>query len=246
MTVERLTAAEIAGISLAAVRVLEEHGIDYCAEADKPLQEICRNRNLDLAAIQEALSNATVCESDDADWTSAPLRRLMHHLAIEDHSWLRMELAALDRRLNLVMEEHGDAHPQLSRVLTVFRNLRADLETHMKHEEEDVFPAIERNIAAEEAGEPLRGSPLSAFGGPLRVMELEHETTGTSLRLLREFAYNYTTPRGACPRYKAAMDGIFQLEDRLLRHMYLENNVLFPRCVALKAGEARTLKSNSR
>ena len=245
MTFERLTAAGIADISLAAVRVLEEHGIDYCAADSRSLQEICRDRNLDLTAISEQLSGASAGESPDRDWTSEPLRELMSHLVVCDHTHFRSELAVLGRRLARVIEHSGDANPQLKYLTKVFYTLQVDLETHMKYEEAEVFPVLERYIRAEESGEPLQGSPLAIFGGPLRIMELEHETTGAALRLMREFADNYQPPEDGCPRYKALLKGLKEFETRLLRHVHLENNVLFPRCAALKAARCRGLPINS-
>jgi regulator of cell morphogenesis and NO signaling len=238
MAVERLTAAEIAVISPAAARVLEEHGIDYCADAKLSIQELCTSRNLDLAAILEKLSNAQPREREDRDWTNAPIRELVDFLVSEDHSFFCSELDVLERRLAIVTENHGAKHPQLLHVLKVFRTLREDLEMHMKHEETQVFPAIERYISANEAGQALRGSPLSIFGGPIRVSENEHDTAAASLRLIRDFAWNYEMPDDGCPRFRALLTGLKEFEHRLLRHIYLENNVLFPRCSALKAPRA--------
>jgi regulator of cell morphogenesis and NO signaling len=243
MMFERLTAAGIAEGSLAAVRVLEEHGIDYCSEPGKSLAEICADRNLDLAGIVEELSSARSGETDDRDWSSEPLPDLICHLSSEDHAYFRSELRVLERRLALVIEHHGATQPQLNHLRSVFLTLRDDLETHMKHEEADVFPAIERYLQAGESGEPLRGSPLSPFGGPLRVMELEHETTGAALRLMREFAQNYDMPTGGCPRFRALLAGLMEFEDRLLRHIYIENNILFPRCSALKTQRPSSVTS---
>jgi regulator of cell morphogenesis and NO signaling len=235
MTLERLTVAEIAGSSLAAVRVLEEHGIDYCADPDRSLAEVCADRDLDLPAIVAELSSAPPGDAEDLDWTSEPIGSLLDYLASDDHAYFRSELRVLERRLALAIEHHGDAQPQLYHLRKVFLTLREDLETHMGHEEKEVFPAIDRYLQAGESGEAHRGSPLSPFGGPLRLMELEHETAGASLRLMRDFAQNYEMATEGCPRLQALLAGLLEFEDRLLRHMYIENNILLPRCAALKA-----------
>jgi regulator of cell morphogenesis and NO signaling len=116
----------------------------------------------------------------------------------------------------------------------VFHNLMSELEAHMQGEERELFPAIERYLSAMENGEPLKGSPLAAFGGPLHLMEQEHESTASALRLLNEFCRDYDVPRQMCLRYRALVDGIAELEDRLARHMYLEDTILYPRASALK------------
>lgn len=234
MTVERLTLAQIAQSSLAAVRVLERHGIDYCADSRKSLQEVCIASNLRLEAILEELSNAEEPNVEDRDWTSAPLQEVIHFLVVTDHTYIRSELHVIACRLQAVVDEHGPDYPALTHLPRIFASLREDLEMHMGFEERDVFPAIERYIEAMESCESLKGSPLAAFGGPLRVMENEHETAGAALRLIRDFAQDYKVPADSSLRYRALLLGLQALEDRLLRHIYIENNVLFPRAAALK------------
>jgi regulator of cell morphogenesis and NO signaling len=234
MITEQLSLAAIAQESLAAVRVLEEHGIDYCTAAERSLADLCLHMGLNVQEILDELSNVRAGEPEDRDWTSEPLRSLIAHLSQKDHSFFRVELDRLQRRLARVAERHATDYPELLQLIRIFHGLREDLEVHMRHEESDVFPAIERFLSAAESGQPLRGSPLSAFGGPLQMMEREHESAGSALRLMREFARNYSAPGDACPMYQALLAGFIELEDRLLRHMYLENNVLYPRCAELK------------
>ena len=44
---EDVTVAEIAADSLAAVRVFEKYGIDYCCGGKRPLAEVCREKGHD-------------------------------------------------------------------------------------------------------------------------------------------------------------------------------------------------------
>ncbi len=147
-------------------------------------------------------------------------------------------MRATEAKLHDLVQQHGAEFPALTHLPHVFSQLCRDLETHMYHEEAELFPAISRYVAAMNAGTPMKGSPLSAFGGPLRVMEHEHESTGAALRLLREFGLNYAIPENCCAEYQELMEALAALEDRLLHHIYLENNVLYPRAAALKAMRA--------
>jgi regulator of cell morphogenesis and NO signaling len=163
------------------------------------------------------------------------------HFLEQEHVSIRAELRELQARLTATAEVHAGEHPGLQHLPEVFARLGDELQVHMEHEEAEVFRAIDKYLEAVDLGMPLKGSPLSAFGGPLRMMELEHESSGATLRLLREFAHDYNIPDGACPRYQMLVRGMAALEDRLLRHMYLENNVLFARAAKLKP--ARTAQS---
>lgn len=246
MRIERLTLSEIAQSSLAAVRVLERHGIDYCADSGRSLHEVCIASNINPEVVLEELSNAEAPEVEDRDWTTAPLQDVLEFLVATDHAYIRSELKLLTDRLCRVVEEAGEMDSVFEHLPRVFANLREDLEVHMGYEEREVFPAIRRFIEGIEAGEALKGSPLAAFGGPLRVMDNEHETAGAALRLLRDFAQDYKVPENASLRYRALVLGLEALEDRLLRHIYIENNVLFPRAAALKGYRTGNLSGAAR
>src|SRR5690349_1679693 len=99
MTLDRLTVAEIASSGLAAVRVLERHGINYSVDFGKSLQEVCANQNLSLSAVLDELSNEPAAEVEDRDWTTAPLADVLRFLVITDHAWIRSELDVLAHRL---------------------------------------------------------------------------------------------------------------------------------------------------
>lgn len=239
MRADRFTLAQIATSSLAAARVLEGHDIDYCSGAHKTLEEACEQLGLNVASVSRELTAAQDESLDDRDWTTEPLGQLVQFL-IDEHVAIRSDLAALQARLERLANISGGLGPNLQHLPRVFAALCDDLRVHMGHEEVDVFPAIRRYLEAADKGLPLKGSPLSAFGGPLRMMETEHETNGTALRLMREFAHDYSVPSDACPAYEMLIRGMAALEDRLLRHVYLENNVLFPRAAALKSSRAST------
>src|SRR5688572_16130893 len=83
---ETPTVREIAANSLAAVRVFEKFGIDYCCGGKRPLADVCREKGYDPGAIQSeldaALSGST---AEDRDWTGAPLSALVVHIVERHH-----------------------------------------------------------------------------------------------------------------------------------------------------------------
>jgi regulator of cell morphogenesis and NO signaling len=177
--------------------------------------------------------------SQSADWTVAPLRDLIDHLVSSDHIAFRGDLNRLQAQMEKVVALGRDNDSVLSHLSRIFSNLKRELEVHMYHEETGVFPEIEKYESAAEAGQPLPGSPFAAFGGPVNVMEMEHENAGAALRLIRDFCNDYTAPSTASPEYRALVDGLRELDDKIQVHMQLENNVLFPRASALRLRKTR-------
>ena len=234
--IENPTVAEIASKSLAAVRVFEKLGIDYCCGGKRPLAEVCRAKGLDAGAVQRELDRALLADpSPVRDWTAAPLRDLTSHIVGTHHAYLKRELPAIGMRVAKVYRVYNQRYgPTLTGLPEVFDELRAEMEMHMRKEEMVLFPAIEACEAAAERGEPLPRSPFGKMANPIAMMEAEHESAGEALVKIREITQNFLVPDYACVTYRALMSGLKELEEDLHMHVHLENNVLFPRAMKLE------------
>jgi regulator of cell morphogenesis and NO signaling len=69
---------------------------------------------------------------------------------------------------------------------------------------------------------------------PIRMMESEHEGAGEILVQLSDTTNNYTAPEGACNSFRFLYSKLKELQDDLHQHIHLENNVLFPKALALE------------
>ncbi len=66
-------------------------------------------------------------------------------------------------------------------------------------------------------------------------MEQEHDHAGDCLLRLREHSNDFTPPDWACNTFRALYDALRELEIDLHQHIHKENNILFPRAMALEA-----------
>ena len=69
---------------------------------------------------------------------------------------------------------------------------------------------------------------------PVRMMMQEHDGAGDALRSLRSITSNYTIPEDACISYRTLYQALQDYEADLHQHIHLENNILFPRAVAME------------
>lgn len=204
-----------------ATRVFARHGIDYCCGGGRPLREVCARKGLDATRVLAEIRREIAGSDDGAErWDEAPLEQLIEHILTAYHRPLDEELPRLERMARKVVDVHGDKEPErLPQVLATYLDLKADLDQHMPKEEQILFPMI------------LRGQGALA-GGPIQVMEHEHDAVGALLRRLRELTDGYQVPAAACNTWRALWHGLAALEDSLHRHIHLENNILFPRAQA--------------
>lgn len=229
--------AEVAAESLAAIRVFQKHGIDFCCGGHRPIGEVCESKNISADALIEELSAAMAGpQPDDTDWNSASLRDLIGHIVERHHGFLRAEFPRIQTWLDKVYSKYAEKDPEsIGKLPQVFNALRAELESHLEKEETILFPWIARYEAALESGQGPISLPFGQFDNPMRCMEAEHESAGDALRQLRTLTNDYTPPEHACRTYRALFEALSEFEADLHIHIHLENNVLHPRARQLAA-----------
>lgn len=213
----------------ARARVFERFGIDYCCGGGVPLATACAERGLDVDDVVDALAEPGQRGAEDVDWTSVPLTKLVAHIVDEHHAYLREELPALGALAEKVRRAHGEAHPELVDVHETFEAVSAELDRHLADEEAVLFPAC---IALEAEG---AGSPIAE---PIVALRHDHEEVGAGLSRLRALTDGYTPPIDACNSYRALYARLETFERDTHRHVHEENNVLFPRALALQGAVA--------
>jgi regulator of cell morphogenesis and NO signaling len=208
------------------VRVFQRHGIDFCCGGKRPIGAVCKEQGLSFPDIaREIQSSAAGPGEGGRDWAREPLALLIEHIVNRYHQRLREELPVLEGLALKVARVHGEKAAHLARLAAIVEALSADLHSHMRKEEMVLFPAIE---AIEGNGRPAM--PISA---PISVMEHEHDHAGDLLAELRAITNGYELPEWACTTFRALYRGLETVETDMHVHVHLENNVLFPRALAL-------------
>ena len=204
-----------------ATKVFARHGMDFCCGGGKPIQNVCDSKGLDVAAVLDEIREAVADPDSDLErWDDAPLDALITHILTTYHEPLKEELQRLEFMATKVNTVHGSKMPEvLPKLLSTVLALKAELEAHMAKEEQILFPLI------------LQGRGTMA-GGPIAVMESEHQSAGDALGRLRELTGDFEVPPGACNTWRALWHGLAALETETHQHIHLENNILFPRALA--------------
>ena len=230
------TVAEIALERPQAAAVFEKLGIDYCCGGRKPLDAACQEAGVDVSHVEGLLAAAgkDAAGTAAANWNEQSLAGLISHIVEKHHAYCREEGLRLQPLLAKVVSKHGERHPELAQVEQHFTSLRNELSMHMMKEEQMLFPYI---IGMEDAATRNSLPPRAPFGtvrNPVRMMVQEHDDAGHLEKEIRSLTANYTAPEGACTSFKALYQGLEAFEADLHQHIHLENNLLFPRAIALE------------
>jgi regulator of cell morphogenesis and NO signaling len=229
------TVREIALENPASIRVFESFGIDYCCGGRKPLAEACEEKNIPLNEVIAALEikGATV-DQPEQDWSTQSLRSLTAHIVNTHHAYVRRELPRLEELAGKVVNRHGDTKPELPQIQARIAQISDELTEHLAKEEVVLFPYVTR---LERAQGEYAAKPLACFASvasPIAMMTQEHEAAGALMAEIRQLSNGYTPPVGTCPTFQAFYSGLLEFEQDLHQHIHLENNILFPRALAME------------
>lgn len=220
-----------------ATRVFEKAKIDYCCGGNRPLAEACARAGVDVEAVCRLLAEvrfeATPCP-ESIDFQSMSLTELANYIVEKHHVFTKQETARLVALLEKVCSAHAENHPELLQVQSAFRALQADLEPHMFKEEHVLFPYIMQLEAARSDNRSAPRPPFVTMRNPLAVMTMEHDAAGDLLREIRKLSKDFAVPADACISYQTLYGALEEFEADLHQHIHLENNILFPRALALE------------
>ncbi|MBZ5628803.1 MAG: iron-sulfur cluster repair di-iron protein [Acidobacteriia bacterium] len=217
-----------------ATRVFEKLGIDYCCGGQKSLQEACAARNLAVDDVLASLAAQAEQPAPSTDWNPASLAALIGHIVGTHHAYVKAEVPRLEQLLAKVCSVHGQNHPELHKIRETFAGLGQELSMHLMKEENILFPYI---VEMEKALTSLQTPRRPMFGtvkNPVRMMIMEHDSAGDALRSIRAASSDFTAPEDACISYRTLYSALQGFEADLHQHIHLENNILFPRAVAME------------
>lgn len=232
-----ITVKEVAVQMPQATRIFEKLKIDYCCGGNTPLVEACANAGVAVSDLEEMLAkdgNAFSGAAVETDFQAASLAELIDHILTNHHVFTKAEMLRLQALLTKVVDVHGENHPELHRVESTFHGLCRELNPHMFKEEQILFPYILELERAHTQKRPMPFAPFGTVNNPVRMMIMEHDTAGEILRQLRNLTTDYAAPADACISYQTLYSALQEFEADLHQHIHLENNILFPRAVAME------------
>jgi regulator of cell morphogenesis and NO signaling len=187
-----------------------------------------------LAEVAASLEAAVPVAQEPHDWQQEPLADLISHIKLTHHRYTWSEIQRLGPLFDKVCSVHEAKHTELAQLRSSFATLAAELKLHMMKEETILFPYIERLEEARIEGAPVLPAPFGTVQNPVAMMVHEHDDAGALLRAMRESSNGYLVPADGCLSYRTLYEALAAFEADLHQHIHLENNILFPRAVAME------------
>lgn len=225
---------QIAAKDLRKAEVFKKYGIDFCCGGKKSLKQVCEEKGLELATVEAELDNARETQPAAENYDRWNIDFLADYIYNKHHQFYYDEEPVIMDLLAKVINRHGQHFPELYRVGSLFENLTQELNSHFVKEEKIVFPFVKGLVQAKQTGRVEELQKQFSLLQPIQMMESEHEDAGEVLEELNKITNNYTPPSGACNSFQFLYKKLKALEEDLHQHIHLENNILFPKALALE------------
>ena len=217
------TIGEIVADDFRTAAIFKKHGIDFCCRGGRTIDEACEKKDVTKKELIEELSSLPSGNGDAVDVSSWPLDLLANYIVKIHHEYVREKTPTLVQFLD-----------KLCKVHQLFSESVHDLGEHFLKEERVLFPFIEKLVKASQTGEPLEPSHFGTVENPIEMMKHDHTIEGDRFAKIAALTDGYTPPADACNTYRVTLAMLEEFENDLHRHIHLENNVLFPKAIALE------------
>jgi len=230
---ESTRVGDIVAADFRTAAVFDRFGIDFCCGGRQSIADACRRAAADPGEVMDALA-ALTRDGTVADVSTWPLDQLVDYIVTTHHAYVRRALPAVAVHIAKLREVHGRRHPELARIGDTWCELFVEMSQHLLKEEQVLFPYIRVLVARQQQSCGALSSPFGTVENPIRMMEREHREAADALRTIRALTHGYAAPADGCMTYRVCMEELAAFEYDLHRHVHLENNVLFPRAIALE------------
>lgn len=231
------TVSDIVKQNYHAADVFRKWGINYCCGGNVPLADACALRGIEPAAVQQdidaAAHNTFLPPGVAADaW---PVDFLVDYIVFVHHAYLKSALPQLHQHLCKFVAGHAKKYPYLAAVEDVFNDLSAELIEHNNEEEERIFPYLRQVSSTYKRRETYGSLFVRNLGQPLdQQIEKDHKRIAALLQQLRAAANNYHFAPDACTNHQVIYHKLKELDNDLVQHKHLENNILFPKVLRME------------
>lgn len=162
--------------------------------------------------------------------------KLIEYIIDNHHTYIKDALIAYNVHSKTIVKVDSGIHPEVIEIFQLSQELKDLLEQHLNFEEYILFPYIRKLM--EKAVEPS----ASLLDSPINKIRSEHSKISNVLKKIRELSSNYTASVNSSPALKLCYAQLFDLEQDVNKHAFLEENILFAKLIELEKRNSSTKK----
>ena len=231
------TIREIVACDYRTAAVFQRHGLDFCCNGCRTIEQGCRDAGVDEGVLLNELESVLRTPATDVPrYGSWDAPALVSYIVANHHAYVTAALPPLLLHTRKLADVHGAHRSELVHIARLVERIAAEMTDHMVKEEQILFPFILALAEAASAHRPAPASPFGTVQNPIHMMETEHRFVGDAMAEIRALTDGYRLPDDACTTYGVCFQELEAFERDLHAHVHLENNILFPKAIAFEEG----------
>jgi regulator of cell morphogenesis and NO signaling len=215
--------------------VLYYFGIRFDEFPEDTLEQTCNRKGLKVDQVVRELENPTHLKEADLPLISYPIDLIIEYLKHSHFLFIKHKLPYIAKLVNSFKAEH-EAYNAVERDLKmVFPLFVEDFIEHIYEEEDTLF----RYIKALDRAAKGNFIPTKLFyvieKHSVQKFAMEHEVHDDEMAGIRRITKDYHVEANAPVHVKLIYNELKEFEKSLITHARIENEVLFPKAMALEA-----------
>jgi regulator of cell morphogenesis and NO signaling len=176
----------------------------------------------------------TLSSTPESGIVPTDLGELADYIIQHHHEYLAKNLPILWDYTQKIAHKHAQKYPELLEIAAIIDDFINDLPAHLAREEKLVFPYIHKLSEVNKHKDFDDLPPFQFLHNPIDHAESEHDDDLLALEKLKKLSHNFTAPAEACETHQLAFAKLAEFCTDLRQHIYLENEVLFPKAIDLE------------
>ncbi|MCL1094220.1 iron-sulfur cluster repair di-iron protein [Shewanella kaireitica] len=221
---------ELVANDFRSAHIFSQYGIDFCCGGGITLDRAISRFNADEEALLNTLLALDGNTVTNDGLTELTLPDLLNYIEATHHTFVREKAPLLVEYSQKMVRAHGENHGEIKPLAGWIAALVDDLMPHLMKEEQILFPAI--------LGLHNQVESQTCFGhisNPINAMQYEHDDALQIMEKISELTNGFQPPEHACTTWRVCYASLAEFDADLKQHIYIENNILFPKALALTA-----------
>lgn len=221
---------ELVANDFRTAHIFSQHGIDFCCGGGISLARAIKRFDADEMVLLDALMALETEGDKQPGLEQLALPDLLNYIESTHHTFVRAKAPLLLEYSQKMVRAHGENHEEIKPLAGWIRALVDDLMPHLMKEEQILFPAIlglHNQVEMQNC--------FGHIGNPINAMQYEHDDALQIFEKISQLTNGFTPPAHACTTWRVCYASLAEFEADLKQHIDLENNILFPKALALTA-----------
>lgn len=215
--------------------VLYYFGIRFDEFPEDTLEQTCLRKGLKVEQVVRGLENPTHLKEADLPLISYPIDLIIEYLKHSHFLFIKHKLPYIAKLVDSFKAEHEEYNAVERDLKIVFPLFVEDFIEHIYEEEDTLF----RYIKALERASKGNFIPTRLFylveKHSVQKFAMEHEVHDDEMEGIRKITKDYRVQANAPLHVKIIYNELKEFEKSLSTHARIENEILFPKAMALEA-----------